>query len=107
MPSIRLQEITKEYLGLPFTKCIRRTVLVKFTLPTHIIQMRRCNLTRTSSDGTFEAFSAPEHNNYDPIKCQYKRLHYKIYTECDCILRYIEDIDEFFDMNIQNLRKCL
>ena len=68
---------------------------------------RRRNLTRISKDGTFQTIAGREHNNYDPIKCQYKRLHHKIYTECGCILRYIEDIGEFFETSTENIRNFL
>jgi len=106
MPSIRLQEITRTYLGFPFTQCIHRKEL-NYLPPTHIVELCRRNLTRISTDDTFQTIAGPAHNNYDSIKCKYKRLHHRIYAECDCILRYIEDIGEFFETSTEHIRNFL
>ena len=75
MPSVRLQEINRIYLGKPYTHCIS-TLLMK---------------------NSFNHTSKQGHDTYDPTKCNAKRLHTKIYQTCNCILRYISDIEEYFD----------
>merc|ERR1711970_498465 len=47
------------------------------------------------------------HEFYDPKKCQLKKLYTKIYESCNCILRYIDDIGEFFDdYDFKNYSSC-
>jgi len=72
MPAIHLQEKNRIYLGDPYTSCIN-------SVP----------ITNNYSDDI-------SHHTYDAPKCNAKRLYKKIYQTCNCILRYIFDIEEYF-----------
>lgn len=50
-PILHLQEVTRKYLGAPFTNCVK---------------------TLEDTNGT------NEHEIYDPMKCRYSQLHHKI-----------------------------
>ena len=68
MPVIRLQEVHRKLLGAPYTTCVTQTANIR-----------------------------SGHDVYNPLKCHYAKLYAKIFNECNCILRYVDDIDEYFD----------
>ena len=82
MPTIRIQEVTRNLLGKPFTPCIRK-------------------LEEIDNDSIIA-----DNGLYDERRCQYNNLHKKIYQKCNCILKHIADIHEFFP-SVENYRKVL
>ena len=73
MPSVHLQEKNRILLGDPYTRCI-------------------AGIKEPDEDSEEQV----AHHTYDPTKCNANRLYKKIYLTCNCILRYIYDIKEFF-----------
>ena len=43
---------------------------------------------------------------YDQRRCQYNYLYKRIYKQCNCILKYVNDIHEFFPA-VENYRKVM
>ena len=49
-----------------------------------------------------EAINA-DNGLYDQQRCHYQKMYTKIYQKCGCILKYVDDIHEFFQP-VENYR---